>query len=150
MFRKATRPSLGGAGLAIGPATAINDPRGRLAQLVEHLVYTERVGGSSPSPPTSFAPETSEAAAPKLIGEGGRSRGGSPRDRAISETASRGGGVWCRSEHVVAGPPVRPGCVRRTQSRLVRACEDAARGGADVERRSAIADDRRNIRNRHR
>src|SRR6478735_4710708 len=27
---------------------------GRLAQLVEHLVYTERVGGSSPSPPTSF------------------------------------------------------------------------------------------------
>ena len=26
--------------------------RGRLAQLVEHLVYTERVGGSSPSPPT--------------------------------------------------------------------------------------------------
>src|SRR5262245_57936951 len=54
MFRKATRPSLGGAGLAIGPATAINDPRGRLAQLVEHLVYTERVGGSSPSPPTSL------------------------------------------------------------------------------------------------
>jgi hypothetical protein len=27
-------------------------PRGRLAQLVEHLVYTERVGGSSPSAPT--------------------------------------------------------------------------------------------------
>jgi hypothetical protein len=26
---------------------------GRLAQLVEHLVYTERVGGSSPSPPTT-------------------------------------------------------------------------------------------------
>ena len=25
---------------------------GRLAQLVEHLVYTERVGGSSPSAPT--------------------------------------------------------------------------------------------------
>jgi hypothetical protein len=25
---------------------------GRLAQSVEHLVYTERVGGSSPSPPT--------------------------------------------------------------------------------------------------
>src|SRR4030088_2631319 len=29
-------------------------PAGRLAQLVEHLVYTERVGGSSPSPPTRF------------------------------------------------------------------------------------------------
>ncbi len=27
---------------------------GRLAQLVEHLVYTERVSGSSPLPPTSF------------------------------------------------------------------------------------------------
>jgi hypothetical protein len=26
---------------------------GRLAQLVEHLVYTERVGGSSPSAPTT-------------------------------------------------------------------------------------------------
>jgi hypothetical protein len=26
--------------------------KGRLAQLAEHLVYTERVGGSSPSPPT--------------------------------------------------------------------------------------------------
>src|SRR5271154_1188710 len=28
--------------------------QGRLAQLAEHLVYTERVGGSSPSPPTTF------------------------------------------------------------------------------------------------
>jgi hypothetical protein len=27
--------------------------QGRLAQLVEHLVYTERVGGSSPSAPTT-------------------------------------------------------------------------------------------------
>ncbi len=26
--------------------------KGRLAQLVEHLVYTENVGGSRPSPPT--------------------------------------------------------------------------------------------------
>ena len=30
---------------------------GRLAQLVEHLVYTERVGGSSPSPPTRMRGE---------------------------------------------------------------------------------------------
>ena len=29
-------------------------PEGRLAQLVEHLVYTERVSGSSPLPPTIF------------------------------------------------------------------------------------------------
>ena len=31
----------------------ISRAQGRLAQLAEHLVYTERVGGSSPSPPTS-------------------------------------------------------------------------------------------------
>jgi tripartite-type tricarboxylate transporter receptor subunit TctC len=35
------------------PTAAIKVRRGRLAQLVEHLVYTERVGGSSPSPPTT-------------------------------------------------------------------------------------------------
>lgn len=28
-------------------------PVGRLAQLVEHFVYTEGVGGSKPSPPTT-------------------------------------------------------------------------------------------------
>jgi Methyltransferase FkbM domain len=39
---------------ACGPALHL--AQGRLAQLVEHLVYTERVGGSSPSPPTT--PET--------------------------------------------------------------------------------------------
>ena len=33
--------------------TAPRSASGRLAQLVEHLVYTERVGGSSPSPPTN-------------------------------------------------------------------------------------------------
>ena len=27
--------------------------KGRLAQLVEQLVYTEKVGGSSPPPPTA-------------------------------------------------------------------------------------------------
>src|SRR5690606_41447782 len=34
------------------PKSAHSPREGRLAQLVEHLVYTERVGGSSPSPPT--------------------------------------------------------------------------------------------------
>ncbi len=29
------------------------EAKGRLAQLAEHLAYTERVGGSNPSPPTS-------------------------------------------------------------------------------------------------
>jgi hypothetical protein len=39
------------SGLA-GPG--VRRRKGRLAQLVEHLVYTERVGGSSPSPPTDY------------------------------------------------------------------------------------------------
>ncbi len=42
--------------------------RGRLAQLVEHLVYTERVGGSSPSPPTrTFRTTAGRAAARSLV-----------------------------------------------------------------------------------
>jgi hypothetical protein len=43
---------------------------GRLAQLVEHLVYTERVGGSSPSPPTisgKSKPSQAEAKLGELI-----------------------------------------------------------------------------------
>ena len=46
----ARAPSLYAAGLA---GSGVARQCGRLAQLVEHLVYTERVGGSSPSPPTS-------------------------------------------------------------------------------------------------
>jgi len=38
---------------AIAMAVARLPRSGRLAQLVEHLVYTERVGGSSPSAPTT-------------------------------------------------------------------------------------------------
>src|SRR3984885_9001140 len=41
--------------------------QGRLAQLAEHLVYTERVGGSSPSPPTSFRPLTLSAMAAAFV-----------------------------------------------------------------------------------
>ena len=33
---------------------------GRLAQLEEHFVYTEGVGGSSPSPPTNLCGETAK------------------------------------------------------------------------------------------
>ena len=40
---------------ARGPGPLTMPASGRLAQLVEHLVYTERVGGSSPSPPTMFS-----------------------------------------------------------------------------------------------
>ena len=39
--------------LAGQPNFAKPSIEGRLAQLVEHLVYTERAGGSSPSPPTT-------------------------------------------------------------------------------------------------
>jgi hypothetical protein len=50
-----------GRGVGAGPAlrsrvrfrNAARRRIGRLAQLVERLLYTERVGGSSPSPPTS-------------------------------------------------------------------------------------------------
>jgi hypothetical protein len=34
--------------------TALINAQGRLAQLVERLVYTENVGGSSPSPPIDW------------------------------------------------------------------------------------------------
>jgi hypothetical protein len=38
-------------------------PRGRLAQLVERLLYTQNVGGSSPSPPTTLRrPSTAKLA----------------------------------------------------------------------------------------
>jgi DNA-binding MarR family transcriptional regulator len=47
------------------PANARN---GRLAQLVEHLVYTERVGGSSPSPPTSRRRAAVSAGKPATVG----------------------------------------------------------------------------------
>jgi hypothetical protein len=49
------------ASMAIGSACDLLYPGlaafariGRLAQLVEHLVYTERVSGSSPLPPTTL------------------------------------------------------------------------------------------------
>ena len=48
---------------------------GRLAQLVEHLVYTERVGGSSPSPPTIETNGKSRPAALDLQGEPALSHG---------------------------------------------------------------------------
>src|ERR1700730_2999223 len=40
--------------------------RGRLAQLVEHLVYTERAGGSSPSPPTNARHAAMAGVLPRL------------------------------------------------------------------------------------
>ncbi len=43
------------ANLAIAQLPERSGHRGRLAQLVEHLVYTERVGGSSPSAPTTIS-----------------------------------------------------------------------------------------------
>jgi hypothetical protein len=44
--------------LAPYPGATSSCDRGRLAQLGEHLVYTERAGGSSPSPPTRARPGT--------------------------------------------------------------------------------------------
>lgn len=71
-----------------GPATT-----GRLAQLVEHLVYTERVGGSSPSPPTmsaSFLPHFSvRDSAPARVG---RSRRRAPREYPHPQVRIRSAG----------------------------------------------------------
>src|SRR5712691_3332613 len=47
---------------------------GRLAQLVEHLVYTERVGGSSPSPPTGLRCSAASAGKPALSAKAARSK----------------------------------------------------------------------------
>ena len=70
---------------------------GRLAQLVEHLVYTERVGGSSPSAPTiastcqsgctrrSNRPRSESPRPPSC---------GSPRSRPTSRETSRPGLNW--------------------------------------------------------
>ena len=51
-LRRSVRPQSSEAGCPAGFRMAV-PPQGRLAQLVEHLVYTERVGGSSPTPPTT-------------------------------------------------------------------------------------------------
>ncbi len=70
---------------------------GRLAQLVEHLVYTERVSGSSPLPPTTRSTQEREIVAMDLGLEGktalvlGASKG---LGRAIAESlAAEGAGV---------------------------------------------------------
>jgi hypothetical protein len=41
--------------------SALLNASGRLAQLVERLVYTENVGGSSPSPPIGWGTITGRA-----------------------------------------------------------------------------------------
>src|SRR5436190_9922036 len=43
--------------------------RGRLAQLAERLLYTQDVGGSSPSPPTSTCPAAHKRQAPSPVEE---------------------------------------------------------------------------------
>ena len=55
LFRGGRRGGGGVSRLRGGRLSWHERQRGRLAQLVEHLVYTERVGGSSPSAPTIIA-----------------------------------------------------------------------------------------------
>src|SRR5271155_2092823 len=70
------------ARLAPGGAAALNRARGRLAQLVERFLYTEDVGGSSPSSPTSPGVSRNsrriKTVAPKL-----RSNEGGPFQRIL-------------------------------------------------------------------
>ena len=70
---------------------------GRLAQLVEHLVYTEGVGGSSPSPPIISSPR--RAIRPRVRFDG--------RCRP-SPAGSSSSGCCARSRHVLPrAPPTR-------------------------------------------
>src|ERR1700750_2600748 len=53
--------------LANGAAPGDKTPFGRLAQLVERLLYTQDVGGSSPSPPTSLRASGASAGEAALL-----------------------------------------------------------------------------------
>ena len=81
----------GGQGRYISPRRGDNagSISGRLAQLVERLLYTQNVGGSSPSPPTK------PCDAPPLTGSVSRLH---PRVAALRRARSRrrGGGVHAR------------------------------------------------------
>jgi hypothetical protein len=57
-------------GLAFGHPAAIWTRNGRLAQLVERLLYTQDVGGSSPSSPTNLRREAEQVARPTGPAEG--------------------------------------------------------------------------------
>lgn len=68
---------------------------GRLAQLVEHLLYTERVGGSSPSAPTSQEiARIADVAAAILIPHGGKP---ARRDAVDKDDVSRKSHVALRA-----------------------------------------------------
>src|SRR5262245_57830020 len=56
--------SLAAGQLAIRRRRSDNIGAGRLAQLVERLLYTQDVGGSSPSPPTTLRPDGPRVAQP--------------------------------------------------------------------------------------
>src|SRR5882672_8490652 len=64
---------------------------GRLAQLVEHIVYTDGVGGSSPSPPTSLRPLAQATARQANNGEGCRAEARSAKAGSVHPRAR----VWC-------------------------------------------------------
>ena len=85
-------------------ADGYNPRRGRLAQLVERLVYTENVGGSSPSPPTmsvlSF-PKTAPVVRPERRVEGLLF----PAREAASETSCA---MFIFRLHPVAGALIDP------------------------------------------
>src|SRR5262245_60415190 len=55
--------------LAVAGFAAIWVGAGRLAQLVERLLYTQDVGGSSPSPPTSLRGCAATAGRPASLNE---------------------------------------------------------------------------------
>jgi hypothetical protein len=84
----------------------LNANRGRLAQLVEHLVYTERAGGSSPSPPTNKINRLLDKPAPGLAAKNKivttvspRAKAGGMRRKPAQTSEERPEKARLRSEH---------------------------------------------------
>src|SRR5262245_51954421 len=74
--------------LAIRHRRSDNISEGRLAQLVERLLYTQDVGGSSPSPPTTLRPDGLRVAQPRGDGRAKRVRRSSSEARAKTDWAN--------------------------------------------------------------
>src|SRR5215510_11225685 len=97
---------------------------GRLAQLVEHLVYTEGVGGSSPSSPTILR-SRSERRLPRRSpkGEAGRSPRATARQAGAERRREASEGSCAGARRVKAGRKLRltlPGGVQYTSASPIR------------------------------
>ena len=65
----------------LGYTTTLTCNSKAVSSAVEHLVYTEMVGGSNPSPPTSLSPDQKLFAFPSLTPDRGRPKASAPPER---------------------------------------------------------------------